>query len=249
MTLEEFIKKYDGKGIDYDGAYGFQCMDLYRQYVKDVIGGKQSPAVPGAKDVWNTYLSDVFTRTTNKPDNAPKPGDVVIWGEGIGPYGHIAVCSQADSNNFTSFDQNYPLGSVCHLQKHTYFAVAGWLHPKNTTTPPEVPIEESPDKIKVDLGDDWGVLEVQAIRSILSDQKKTIEGLTRDVGGLQAQVDALKKNQQGIAEKLNCPNSHDEIMKEIDKLITTEDQSNGVSPEWGLVEFLKKLFHIKGGEK
>src|SRR3990167_5788394 len=34
MTLQEFIAKYDGKGIDWDNAYGFQCMDLYRQYTR-----------------------------------------------------------------------------------------------------------------------------------------------------------------------------------------------------------------------
>lgn len=28
MTLEEFVKKYNGKKVDYDNAYGAQCVDL-----------------------------------------------------------------------------------------------------------------------------------------------------------------------------------------------------------------------------
>jgi len=99
MTFQEFIKKWLGKGIDYDGAYGNQCMDVYRQYVKEVLQEKQSPAVKGAKDVWNTYLPTVFTRIENKPENRPENGDVVIWG--MLPFGHIGVCEKADVNEFT----------------------------------------------------------------------------------------------------------------------------------------------------
>ena len=41
MTLSEFITKYDRKIVDYDGAYGAQCVDLFRQYSKDVLGIKE----------------------------------------------------------------------------------------------------------------------------------------------------------------------------------------------------------------
>jgi len=71
MALNEFFGKYEGRGIDYDGSYGFQCVDLYRQYVKEVLEAKQSPSVPGAKDIWTNYLTDVFTKISNNPDNAP----------------------------------------------------------------------------------------------------------------------------------------------------------------------------------
>src|SRR3990167_5369030 len=186
MTLQEFIDKWNGKGLDYDGAYGFQCMDVYRQYVKDVLGAKQSPPVTGAVNVWDTYLSGVFTRTENTPTNSPKSGDVVIWGTRLGQYGHIAACTEADANNFTSFDQNYPIGSVCHLQKHTYVGVLGWLHPKNlptdVVTPPESPID--PSKVKIDLGEPFGVQEVQAVVSMLRDNKKALDDLIIEMGGL-----------------------------------------------------------------
>src|SRR3990167_4325406 len=248
MTLSGFIGKYDGRGIDYDGKWGFQCVDTYRQYVKEVLEAKQSPAVEGAKDIWDTYLTEVFTRTANKPDNAPKPGDVVIWGTQLGQYGHIGICTEADTNNFTSFDQNYPIGSVCHLQKHTYVGVLGWLHPKGISTPPVVPIETptDPDKVKIDLGDPWGVMEAQAVRSSLNDMKKTIEDGKVERSGLKTQIGEMIKSRQALAEKLGCADDFAVIMSEIQKLIAKEDQHNtGEAVSSGLIQWFINLFKKK----
>ena len=38
MTLDEFVKEYEGKKIDYDGSYGAQCVDLVRLYIQLVWG-------------------------------------------------------------------------------------------------------------------------------------------------------------------------------------------------------------------
>ena len=43
MTLTQFIKKYLGTKVDFDGKYGAQCVDLYRQYCAEVLGVPQSP--------------------------------------------------------------------------------------------------------------------------------------------------------------------------------------------------------------
>jgi len=130
MTFDTFITKWNGKGVDYDGWYGYQCMDLYRQYVKEVVVAKQSSPVRGAKDVWNNYNQVAFERISNQPTNFPQKGDIVIWGVGVGQYGHIAICITADSYKLTSFDQNWPVGTLCHKQPHNYTGVLGWLRPK-----------------------------------------------------------------------------------------------------------------------
>ena len=127
MTFDEFLKKYDGKGIDFDGQYGAQCVDLYRQYVKEVLGYPQSPAVEGAKDIWDTYLPDYFKRVENTRYGVPEKGDIVIFSSGT--YGHVSIFISGDANKFESFDQNYPKGSLCHKQGHTYSGVIGWLKP------------------------------------------------------------------------------------------------------------------------
>lgn len=139
MTFDQFIEKYNNKGIDFDGAFGNQCVDLYRQYVKEVLGFPQSPAVAGAKDIWDTYLSSFFTRYNNSPTAVPKKGDILIWGTKMGQYGHVAVFIDGGVTKFNSFDQNSPVGTLCHIQSHTYTGVLGWLRPKenavNEATP------------------------------------------------------------------------------------------------------------------
>jgi len=249
MTLSDFFGKYEGRGIDYDGAYSFQCVDLYRQFVKEILNAKQSPPVKGAKDIWTTYSTDVFTKISNNPDNAPKAGDVVIWGEGIGPYGHIAICSeQGDKYSFTSFDQNYPLGSVCHFQKHTYFSVLGWLRPKSLLQPAESPTTAvNPDQIKIDLGEPFGVQEVQAVVSMLRDNKKALDDLIIEMGGLTTQIQEMVKFRQSLAERLGCADDQAVIVAEIKKLIDKEDQQNETASGLGsLIERLINLFKKRG---
>ena len=59
MTLEEFVKKYNGKKVDYDNAYGAQCVDLFRQYTKECLQIKEhtGPCATsgGAKDLFLDY--------------------------------------------------------------------------------------------------------------------------------------------------------------------------------------------------
>ena len=131
MTLNEFVQRYNGKGIDADGSYGFQCMDLYRQFVKEVLGFPQSPPVTGAYQVWDTYLGQYFDRIDNTPSGIPQKGDILIWGQSVGKYGHIAVYLEGNTSSFKSFDQNWPVGTNCHIQSHNYNGLLGWLTPRS----------------------------------------------------------------------------------------------------------------------
>ena len=51
MTLDEFVEKYNGKKIDYDGHYGAQCVDVFRQYCKDVLAIPHTGGVVGAAEL------------------------------------------------------------------------------------------------------------------------------------------------------------------------------------------------------
>lgn len=128
MNLEEFVKVYDHMGIDFDGAYGYQCMDLFHYYEIDVLGIDQSKLVRAAT-AYKAYLkgADHFDRFQYKPGMIPKPGDIMFWNTSVGPYGHVAVFIDGSSKDFVSFDQNWPPGSKCKKVKHTYKGVAGWL--------------------------------------------------------------------------------------------------------------------------
>ncbi len=136
MTLKEFIKKYNGKHVDYDGVFGAQCMDLMHFYIDEVLMGEPSPGIlraSSAKIAYETFdRPDLFEQIDNTPKGVPEEGDIMFWG--IFPYGHVAPFVEGDVNNFTSFDQNYPKGSECHEQNHTYKDVLGWLRFKGEET-------------------------------------------------------------------------------------------------------------------
>ncbi len=136
ISFSEFINKWNGKGIDFDGAYGVQCMDLYQQYNKEVVGGPHVPADPAYK-VWaeNKYPTAFYYKIENTPTNVPQKGDVIIWKPGLnGGFGHIAVFDNGNVSIFTSFDQNFQIKNA-HLQSHNYNYVYGWLRPKIQSSP------------------------------------------------------------------------------------------------------------------
>lgn len=136
ITYNEFVKKYNNLPIDFDGVYGDQCMDLAHQYAVEVVG-HNIPNVAGAKDEWN-YIIDGYTKINNSATNIPHQGDILIWDDRIGSFGHIAVFDHGDASSFVSFDQNWPLNSKCHLQAHDYYGVIGWFSPNTPViiTPP-----------------------------------------------------------------------------------------------------------------
>lgn len=113
MTLEEFVKVYNGKKVDYDGVYGCQCVDLFRQYVWDVLSIKEhtGPCASsgGAKDLFLDYdkmpiEKKYFIRSKQK--NWVQ-GDVLIWDKtDTNKYGHIAIYLGKINNTFIVFEQD-----------------------------------------------------------------------------------------------------------------------------------------------
>jgi hypothetical protein len=179
MSVNEFFQKYNGHPIDYDGSYGNQCVDLYRQYCKEVLDvEQQSPGVEGAYQIWTRYRTEDFDRIANTPEGVPQLGDVIIWDKTPSMnWGHVAIFKEGNVQTFLSFDQNWPVGSLCHFQNHSYKDVLGWLRPKNLEL--EITGPEITEQTKIDLGEPWGIMEVQAIRTTLNNQAKLIKKLEK----------------------------------------------------------------------
>lgn len=142
MTFDLFVSNFTGKRVDTDNAYGAQCMDLMHKYCQEVLGLQDLRilSAPAAKDVYinfnNIYGREKFLKIDNTPTGIPEKGDIMFWGTGIGPYGHVAIYHSGDVNKFKSFDQNFPVGSSCHLQDHSYKGVLGWLRYKQGIVDP-----------------------------------------------------------------------------------------------------------------
>mgnify|MGYP001583102486 CR=1 FL=1 len=138
MTFQQFLDKYNGKAVDFDGYYGAQCMDLMHQYVYDVLELTDARilAAPTAKDVYqgNPFGLEYFQKINNTPTGVPQEGDIVFFGTGIGPAGHVCIFIEEDEKRFRSFDVNWPVGSPAHIQEHTYGYCLGWLRIKKDAT-------------------------------------------------------------------------------------------------------------------
>lgn len=102
MTLKRFVVTYNGKKVDWDKAHGYQCVDLVRQYCKDVLNAKQFPPVDGAKDIINNPGDLKVSK------GAYAPGDVLVYdGTPSNPYGHVCILvGLLDSDTFIVFEQN-----------------------------------------------------------------------------------------------------------------------------------------------
>lgn len=135
--VDNFVGQFNGRGVDFDGAYGFQCMDEAEEYNRDVVG---APRIGGdAIDTPPRFNRSLYDWIDNTPTNVPAKGDIMVWGSKVGQYGHIAVFVNGNVNSFVSFDQNWPLGSVCHQQSHNYNGVLGWARPKTSEPAPPPP--------------------------------------------------------------------------------------------------------------
>lgn len=133
MTATEFVNKYNGQYIPSRGGITGQCVSLVQKWAEENgVGGSPVFPVPAAKDMVNAR-SDAFDWIANTPTNVPQPGDIIVWGTGVGPYGHTALFINGDANSFNSFDQNWPGGSAAHVQHHNYNGVLGWLTMKGVT--------------------------------------------------------------------------------------------------------------------
>lgn len=113
MTIEEFVKKNTGKKVDYDGVFGAQCVDLFRQYALDVLGIPEHTGScatsGGAKDLYLDYNKmplekKYFSKITNK---SFVPGDVLVWDESEkNKYGHVAIVLGKLNDDLIVFEQD-----------------------------------------------------------------------------------------------------------------------------------------------
>lgn len=133
MTLDEFIKNYEGKQIDYDGAYGSQCVDVFRQYGKEVLGIKEhTGAVDGAKDLFLKFSSMPLMQKYYKKVYTPQKGDIVIFGENkTNKYGHVAIVIYATNKSIIVFEQDgFNQNKGAYISIWDYERVLGFLRRK-----------------------------------------------------------------------------------------------------------------------
>jgi LysM repeat protein len=171
QTIEEWLNSAVGVGMDPDGAYGYQCVDLVDQYGQDIFGVRWPVCVGGvggANQLLDVVPDEYWIRIDNNfsdPNQVPERGDVVVFGgDSSNPYGHTAVILNADTNGIHVVQQNgnanwLPAG-LADLE-YTQFgtgSVIGWLRAReDKLLPPEHPAPKvTVRQCIVDPGDTLG---------------------------------------------------------------------------------------------
>jgi predicted nucleic acid-binding Zn-ribbon protein len=265
MTLQEFIDKYNGKSIDWDLAYGGQCVDLFRQYCHEVLGISQPKSVTGAADFWSNYdtdsvLNQNFTKIANSTEFVPQAGDVGIWNRRAGGgYGHIAVCTgKGDTNSFESFDQNWSRVSFCELVNHNYTNFYGVLRFN------KVMVEKlyrgydlsNLDSMKIAVDDHIKVAEGQlvdksqyeAIKGQLTESQKRVEELSSQLGTANATIKALTDKVESQTTIIAEYNKEDAV--QISQLKEAQTKLGELSvTHWGLLNHLASELKVSVGSE
>lgn len=93
-----WVQSMVGKGIDDDGAYGNQCVDLIRAYYR-TLG--VSPVSGNGVDYSRNALPSGWTRVQG---GTPQKGDILVFnGNSSNPYGHVAIYE----SDYVTYHQNF----------------------------------------------------------------------------------------------------------------------------------------------
>lgn len=135
MNYNEFIEKYEGKRIDYDGVAGVQCVDLIKLYLDKVYNIKVG-SCGNAKDYFINFdklpIKKSFEKIVNTANFVPAQGDICVWGSGISKYGHVAIATgEGDTKYFYSYDLNWGSKNVKKVL-HNYRGFLGVLRYKGS---------------------------------------------------------------------------------------------------------------------
>lgn len=135
--VDSFVNNWNSKPVDYDGAYGFQCVDLMRRYASDVLNMNNQFPAGNAYNIFNGMQSNKNLRKVYfGQGDFPEKGDVIFWDSKIyGPAGHVSIVISSSSASFISLDQNFCKGALgngagdCAPRKvrHDYSGVLGWI--------------------------------------------------------------------------------------------------------------------------
>lgn len=141
MNYSIFKNKYLWGVVNYDWAYGFQCVDLIRQYIKERNREQPLPLWP----LWCKYFAvspyyyfnhEKYEWIKNTISNKPEQWDIVIFSK---PYAtwHIALVDSANYLTLTVLEQNAWTGTWdwlwanrIKLWTYSYYNVMWWFKKK-----------------------------------------------------------------------------------------------------------------------
>lgn len=121
-----------GNGVDYDGWFGMQCVDLIEQLDSKFWGDHELSG--DAIDYMSNRMPKGQVRY-RKGQTQIQEGDYAIWQFGPNdPYGHIGLVIRVDSNSVTCIEQNVDgapvgVGGPARIKTRNLDFLVGFIRP------------------------------------------------------------------------------------------------------------------------
>lgn len=172
ISIDQFVKKYDGKAVDFDKAYGAQCVDLFNFYNSEVVGAPWigTPITGGARDLWENAKGAPSKHYRRLAVGAQiLRGDVLVYGEPLGRavvkgrtifFGHVRIALGGGR----TIEQNGRISQRTTIQPLSTSGMIGILRPikfepKNAPQTTPAPTQNK-NKHTIISGDTfWGLEE------------------------------------------------------------------------------------------
>lgn len=109
--IKQFYQNHKNDKIDFDGHHGYQCVDLFRQFIKEHIGELQPAPVYGASQFYSNYSKDeILKKYFSKmylSSHSIEPNDIIIFPVSkTNPFGHIAIVYSVNNNDVQVVEQD-----------------------------------------------------------------------------------------------------------------------------------------------
>lgn len=99
---KNFVQKRQGKRVDYDGAYWFQCADLAKQYISEALEFGKIGALGNAKDMPKSPFFANWEKIKGMKNLMQ--WDIIIRSQW--PYGHVAIVDHVLNGKVYVLEQN-----------------------------------------------------------------------------------------------------------------------------------------------
>lgn len=129
--MKRSINSMNGRAIDYDGAFGFQCADVGMQYAHDMFG--IGMVIGDGRAYWRNAQLMPYCDALPVSES-PRYGDIASWSrygnpDMTGGAGHIAIYISGDpgSGHCQFLTQN---PGAAHMESLSTQYLQGWMRPK-----------------------------------------------------------------------------------------------------------------------
>lgn len=133
-----WAKSQLGKGLDYDGVYGNQCVDLIAYYYQYL--GMKTPGGNAEAYRYNTLPSG-WSRVYGNP----QVGDIAVWipdyayGNYItGSAGHVGIVTGVNGSTITVVNQNFASQSYCTSNNFPTTVIDCYIRPNWSNATPDI---------------------------------------------------------------------------------------------------------------